>query len=211
MKNLVIIGAGGFGREMFAAAREAVGFGTEFTVAGFLDDNPNALDRFESYPPILGSLADYEIKENDVFITALGSVSTRKKCVEAIEARGGRFISVVHRTAIVGPNVEIGEGSFLAPNTTLTADVKVGRHSCVFHNSSVGHDSILGDFTHVYAQCAIGGAVVMEEGSVVYPGSVVTPRRKIGAWSVVGALSAVFTDVPAGVTVFGNPALTIKE
>lgn len=211
MKNLVIIGAGGFGREMFAAAREAVGFGTEFTVAGFLDDNPNALDRFESYPPILGSLADYEIKENDVFITALGSVSTRKKCVEVIEARGGRFVSVVHRTATVGPNVVIGEGSFLAPNTTLTADVKVGRHSCVFHNSSVGHDSVLGDFTHVYAQCAIGGSVVMEEGSVVYPGSVVTPRRKIGKGSVVGALSAVFTDVPAGVTVFGNPAVTIRD
>ncbi|MBO7206043.1 MAG: acetyltransferase [Kiritimatiellae bacterium] len=211
MKNLVIIGAGGFGREMFAAAREAVGFGTEFTVAGFLDDNPKALDGFDSYPPVLASLADYVIKENDVFITALGSVGTRKKCVQAIEARGGRFISIVHRTATVGPNVEIGEGSFLAPNTTLTADVKVGRHSCVFHNSSIGHDSILGDFTHVYAQCAIGGAVVMEECSVVYPGSVVTPRRKIGERSVVGALSAVFTDVPAGVTVFGNPALPIKE
>ncbi len=211
MKNLVIIGAGGFGREMFAAASEAVGFGTEFTVAGFLDDNPEALARFDSYPPVLGSLADYGIKEDDVFITAIGSVSIRKKCVAAIESRGGRFVSVVHRTATVGPNVVIGEGSFLAPNTTLTADVKVGRHSCVFHNSSVGHDSVLGDFTHVYAQCAIGGSVVMEEGSVVYPGSVVTPRRKIGKGSVVGTLSAVFTDVPAGVTVFGNPAVTIRD
>lgn len=210
MKNLVIIGAGGFGREMFAAALEAVGYGTGFTVAGFIDDNPAALDGFASYPPVLGSLADYEIKENDVFITAIGSVSTRRKCAAAIEARGGRFISVIHRTASVGPNVTIGEGSFLAPNTTITADVEVGRHSCVFHNSSVGHDSVLGDFTHVYAQCAIGGGVVMEEGSVVYPGSVVTPRRKIGAGAVVGALSAVFADVPAGVAVLGNPATVLK-
>jgi sugar O-acyltransferase (sialic acid O-acetyltransferase NeuD family) len=209
MKNLVIIGAGGFGREMFAAAREAVGFGTEFTVAGFLDDNSKALDGFDSYPPVLASLADYAIKENDVFITALGSVGTRKKCVQAIEARGGRFISIIHRTATVGPNVEIGEGSFLAPNTTLTADVKIGRHSCVFHNSSIGHDSILGDFTHVYAQCAIGGAVVMEDSSVVYPGAVVTPRRRIGTGAVVGALSAVFTDVPDNVTVYGNPAVEL--
>lgn len=210
MKNLVIIGAGGFGREMFAAAGEAVGFGSDFSVAGFLDDNPAALDRFDSYPPVLGGIAGYEIKDDDVFITAIGSVGVRKKCVEAIESRGGRFVSVVHRTATVGPNVEIGEGSFIAPNATLTADVKIGRHSCVFHNSSVGHDSVLGDFTHVYAQCAIGGSVVMEECSVVYPGAVVTPRRRIGAGAVVGTLSSVFTDVAPGVTVYGNPASVLE-
>lgn len=209
MKHLVIIGAGGFGREMFAAAREAVGYGTEFDIAGFLDDNPAALDGFTSYPPVLGTVASYEIGPDDVFITALGSIGARRKCAAAIESRGGRFIAVVHRTAITGPGVVIGEGSFIAPNVSLTVDVKVGRHSCVFHNSSVGHDSVLGDFIHVYAQCAIGGAVQLQEGAVVYPGSVVVPRRTIGAGAVVGALSAVFTDVAPGVTVLGNPAAAI--
>ena len=54
MKDLIIIGAGGFGRELFSAAREAVGFGEQFRVKGYLDANPAALDRFAGYPPILG-------------------------------------------------------------------------------------------------------------------------------------------------------------
>jgi len=206
VKRLVIVGAGGFGREMFAAAREAVGFGEDFVIGGFLDANPGALDGFSGYPPILGSPADYEPGPDDVFITALGSIPARRRCAEAIEAKGGRFVSIVHRTAVVGPNVLVGEGSFLAPNVSLTADVTVGRHACVFHNTSVGHDSRICDYAHVYAQCAIGGGVTVGEGASVFPGSVVVPRRRLGANSVVGAGSVVFVDVPEGVRVHGNPA-----
>ena len=80
----------------------------------------------------------------------------------------------------------------------------------MFHSSSVGHDAVLGDFSHVYAQCSVGGAVKVGEGAAVYPGSVVAPRRKIGAGAVVGAGSAVFVDVDPGVTVLGNPAAPLK-
>ena len=210
MKRLLIIGAGGFGREMFAAARESAGYGTEFTVGGFLDDNADALRDFEGYPPVVGSPMTYEPGADDVFITALGSIPARRKCAAAVEARGGRFISIIHRTAVTGPNVKVGEGSFLAPNVSLTADVAVGRHACVFHNTSVGHDSRICDFAHVYAQCAIGGGVVVGEGASVFPGSVVVPRRTLGVDSVVGAGSVVFVDVAPGARVHGNPAAPLE-
>ena len=206
MKHLVIIGAGGFGREMFGTAREAVGFGREFDVRGFLDARADALDGFRGYPPVIGSPETYVPEADDVFITALGGIPSRRKCAQLIEARGGKFISVVHRSAFLGPNVTIGEGSFVAPNVALTADVTVGRHAAVFHMSSVGHDSVLGDYSHVYAQCSIGGSVRIGEGAVVYPGSVVVPRRTIGKDAVVGAGSTVILNVRDGVTVFGSPA-----
>ena len=210
MNRLLIVGAGGFGREMFAAAREAVGYGTAFEIAGFLDAKPTALDGFAGYPPIFGSPDTYEPGKYDVFVTALGSIASRRRCVEALEAKGAKFISIVHRTATIGPNVLIGEGSFIAPHVSITADVCVGRHVSVFHSSSIGHDSKLRDFSHVYAQCSIGGGVRIGEGAVVYPGSVVVPRREIGAGAVVGAGSAVFIDVEPGVTVLGNPAAPLK-
>ncbi len=80
----------------------------------------------------------------------------------------------------------------------------------MFHNSSVGHDSVLGDFSHVYAQCSLGGGVILGDGARIFPGSVVVPRRMIGENATVGAGSAVFLNVPAGKTVQGNPASPLE-
>ena len=210
MRHLLIVGAGGFGREMYGAALEAVGFGTEFDVKGFLDEKSDALDGFGGYPPVVGAPSSYAVQPADVFITALGSIASRRRCVELLESRGAKFIAIVHRTATIGPNVAVGEGSFIAPHVSLTADVSVGRHVSVFHSSSVGHDSRLMDFSHVYAQCSVGGSVIVGEGASIYPGSVVAPRRMIGANAVVGAGSTVFVDVDPGVTVLGNPASPLR-
>lgn len=211
MKRLVIVGAGGFGREMCAAAREsAVPGGGTFEVAGFLDADPAALDRFSGYPPILGAPETYVPCPDDIFITALGDTEARRRCAAVVAARGGEFATLVHRTASIGPNVALGPGSFVAAGASITVDVSIGAHVCIFHNSSIGHDARILDFAHVYAQCAIGGGVVIGEGARVYPGSVVAPRRKIGAGAVVGACSAVFADVRPGATVLGNPAMELK-
>lgn len=210
MDRLLIIGAGGFGREMFAAARESAGYGKEWTIGGFLDARPDALDAFAGYPPVIADVEHYEPQPGDVFVTALGDIAARRRCAGAIEGRGGRFVAVVHRSATLGPNVEVAPGAFIAPGARLTADIGVGRHACVFHNSSIGHDSRLGDFSHVYAQCSVGGGVHVGCGARIFPGAVIAPRRKIGAGATVGAGSIVFTDVPAGGRVFGNPAAPLE-
>ena len=210
MKNLVIIGAGGFGREMFATAREAVGYGETFTVKGFLDGNPSALDGFSGYPEIIGTPETYQIEENDVFITALGSIAARRRCAAMIEERGGRFISVIHRSASIGPNVTVGDGSLVAHNVVLTADIKVGRHSCVFHGTVIGHDTVLEDFTHVYSLVSVGGGVLIAEGASVFPGARIVPRVEIGAGATVGIGSAVVRSVAPRVTVFGVPAERLR-
>lgn len=210
MKNLVIIGAGGFGREMFAAAREAVGYGENFRIKGFLDGNPSALDGFSGYPPIIGTPETYDIAEDDVFITALGNIAARRRCAGMIEERGGRFISVVHRSASLGPNVTVGDGSFIAHNVVLTADVKVGRHSCVFHGTVIGHDTELADYTHVYSLVSVGGGVLIGEGASVFPGARIVPRVEVGAGATVGIGSAVVRDVSPGTTVFGVPAERLR-
>ena len=211
MRHLLIVGAGGFGREMYGAARESVGFGTEFDIKGFLDARTDALDGFAGYPPILGDPSAYEPQPDDVFVTALGSIAARRRCAEMLEARGGVFIAVVHRSASLGPNVTVGAGTFIAHNVVLTADVTVGRHACVFHCTSIGHDTVLGDYSHVYAQCAIGGAVRIGAGAAVYPGSQVVPRRTLGAGSVVGIGSVVMLNVAPGQTVYGNPARPVES
>jgi len=210
MKHLVIIGAGGYGRETFGLATGSVGFGETFDIKGFLDARLDALDGFAGYPPVIGAPEAYEPQPDDVFITALGGIPSRRACAQLIEGRGGTFISLVHKTATSGPNVVIGDGTLIAPNAFLSADVRIGRHAAVFHGTSVGHDSVLGDFSHVYAQCSIGGAVRIGEGACIYPGAVVVPRRTIGENAVVGAGATVILNVRPNVSVVGNPAKEIR-
>jgi len=210
MRHLVIIGAGGYGREVFGLATGSGGFGETFDVKGFLDGRPDALDGFAGYPPVVGSPEAYVPEPDDVFITALGSIASRRKCAKLIEDRGGRFVSLVHKTATLGPNVVIGEGTLVAPNAFLSADARIGRHAAVFHGSSIGHDVRIGDFAHVYAQCSVGGAVRIGEGASIYPGAVIAPRRTIGENAVVGAGSTVFLNVKPGISVFGSPAKPIR-
>jgi sugar O-acyltransferase (sialic acid O-acetyltransferase NeuD family) len=209
MKHLVIVGAGGFGREMYGAALNAVGCGELFVVKGFLDARADALAGFAGYPPVIGSPDGYVPAEGDVFVTALGSIEARRRCAAALEARGAEFVPIIDRTAFLGPNVRVGAGAYIARNVVLTADIEVGRHACVFHNASIGHDTMLGDFSHVYAQCAVGGAVRVGEGAAIYPGAVVMPRRTIGSGAVVGAGAVVALNVRDDETVFGNPAAPV--
>jgi len=211
MENLIIIGAGGFGRELFSAAREAVGFGERFRVKGYLDANPSALDRFAGYPPILGAPEDYAPAPDDVFITALGNIASRRRCVELIERRGGTFISVIHRSASLGQNVTVGPGSFIAHNVVLTVDITVGRHVDIFHGTEIGHDTVVGDFAHIYSLCSIGGNVKIGDGAAVYSGARIVPNRSIGNGAVVGIGSVVLLNVDPGATVFGNPAAPIAR
>ena len=121
MKNLIIIGAGGMGRVMYDMARESYGYGDIFEIKGFIDDNINALDNFENYPPMIGTIKDYEIQPDDIFICSIGG-AFRRECMERIINKGGEFISLIHKTARIGTNVKLGKAIMVGAFTTIAAD-----------------------------------------------------------------------------------------
>ena len=206
MKQLIIVGARGFGRELFSASQECIGYGVEFVVKGFLDSKLDALNGFEGYPPILGSPDNYEIKPDDVFITALGDPQWRRHYVDLMESKGARFLSLIHRSAAIGKNVKIGEGVYIARNAMFSVDIHVGNHVCVFNDAIVGHDAWIGNFSHLSAQTFMGGGSRMEDGAVLHPGARVAPHKRVGENAVVGIGSVVVSNVKDNTVVFGMPA-----
>ena len=96
MFDIVILGAGGMGRETFEVVQDTY---PNYRVKGFLSDVPNMLDGFKNYPPLLGTIKDYEVQPNDRFILAIGDVAGRRKIAESILSRGGEFINLIHPTA----------------------------------------------------------------------------------------------------------------
>ena len=96
MKNLLIIGARGWGREVYDIATACITDGASFVVKGFLDDKADALNIYKNYPPIIGPVESYEIQRDDVFVCALGDVFYKEQYVKLILDKGGTFISLIH-------------------------------------------------------------------------------------------------------------------
>jgi len=209
MKHLLIIGARGWGREVYDIAVACIKAGADFDVKGFLDDKADALEEYDNYPPIIGPVESYEIQKDDVFICALGDVNYKKQYAKIILEKGGDFISLVHPTAVIGQNAKLGRGCVIGAFANLSNDTQIGSFVTISIRAGMGHDSTIGDYTHIGGNCAISGFVTIGELVTMHPGCVMVPHRKIGDNAVIGTGSVVISNVKANTTVFGNPAKKI--
>lgn len=205
MKQLIIIGAGGMGRTLFDIACESVGYGEVYEIAGFLDDNLNALDDFENYPSVIGKISDYNPKPDDVFVSSLGG-AYRRKCMENIISCGGEFIQLVHRTARIGTNVVLGVGNVVGPFTTIGADARVGDYNMIQSYTVIGHDAKIGNWNRIDTHVTCVGGIEIEDEADIHTGAVINHGVKVESNSKVAACSFVIRKVKSGTTVMGNPA-----
>lgn len=209
MKNLMIIGARGFGREVYQLADECIRAGLQIKVSGFLDDKNDTLDNYNNYPPIVSSVENYLPQDDDVFICALGNPIDRKKYSQIILDKGGIFISLIHPSVRIGINSILGNGCIVNNNVILSCDVKIGDFVVLMPSSVIGHDVSIDDYSHVGSFAFMGGFSKAGKCSVLHPGSKILPHKLVGENSIVGAGSVVIRNVKFGITVLGIPAKKI--
>ena len=211
MKHLLIIGARGYGREMYYHARDSHGYGTEFDIKGFLDDKKDALIEFgDEYPSIIDSVEHYEIQKDDVFITALGDVNYKKKYSEIILNKGGEFINLIYKKIILAKSVKIGKGCILCSDVGVSCDVELGDFVTLQRLVTIGHDSKIGSYTHFNFSSFMGGYAEVGDLSTVHPGAIILSHVKVGNNCIIVAGSVVIKKVKDNTTVYGNPAKVLK-
>lgn len=208
MKRLVIIGAGGMGRTLYDIAKESIGYGTEFSIKGFIDDNVNALDGFSGYPPVLDTISGYTLEEDDVFTFSIGGES-RRKCIENMLLRDAKFINLIHSTARIGSNVKLGIGNIIAAFTSLGADCRIGDYNMIQSYSVIGHDAEIGNFNRIDTHVTCVGGIKVANETTIHTGAVINHKVKVNDHAKVGALSFVIRSVKENTTVLGNPAKRI--
>ncbi len=210
MKNLIVIGAGGFGREVLSWARQSTAHGREWQIKGFIDDNPQALDGKRCGAPWLARIQDYAPEQNDLFLCAVGNPATKKACSELIMSRGGRFTTLIHPSVVLGDEISLGEGVILCPYAVLSGYNILGRGVVVNMHSTVDHDAVVGDWTQVNCHCDLTGGVKI--GTQVWFGSHVTvaPGIQVGDRAFLGIGSVIVRNVEPGSKVFGVPARRIE-
>lgn len=210
MKELIIIGARGFGREVYTLAQQSVGYGVNFIVKGFLDDNANALDNFSNYPKILSSVEDYQIKNTDVFICALGSIKWSVFYVSQILSKGGEFINLIHKEAALQQNVKLGIGVLISKGSIISNDVSIGNFTHIMSYCILGHDVKVDEYSRLGDYVFLGGFTKVEDQVFIAVRATVLDRLIIGSGAVVGAGSVVLRNVKPNSTVFGNPAKKLE-
>ncbi|WP_117210346.1 acetyltransferase [Allorhizocola rhizosphaerae] len=199
MRELVIVGAGGFARETASAVRDMA----EWKLLGFLDD-------VKTGPSILGPLSlAWELPGVD-FVVCVGSprdYGVRERLAKRVPQR---FATIVHPSVYIGQGCTVGEGSVLLPGVTLTAEVTVGAHVAVMPQVVLTHDDVVGDFVTIASGVRLGGSVQVGRGAYLGAGALVRESVRIGEGSLIGMGSVVLRDVPAGEIWVGNPARYLK-
>lgn len=209
MKKLIIIGGGSYGREIYNLALECKGYGTEFTIKGFVDNLYDVLE-FDGYPPILGKISEYTPTVDDVFVCALMDVDFKKKYIGTILSKGGKFINLIHKSASIWQNTKLGTGCIICDNVHVSCDVHIGNYVTIQTSSIVGHDCIIGDYSHLNCFSFLGGQCKIGEMATVNTGAILHPGKKAGNHSMIGAGAVVLKNVKEGKSVFGNPAEYIE-
>lgn len=208
MKHLIILGAGGMGKEIYYTARHSIGYGSEFIIKGFLDF-PNPEWNSKIYPPIIAHEDNYEITPDDVFTCSIGDVHLKRRICEKMKSRGAKFQTLIYNNAQIGDNVKIGDGCIIDPYARVGADVVLGENCLVQTNAIIGHDAVVGNYCRLDCRSLLVGGVILKNNVTIHTNAVISHNVIIEDDAKVAALSFVIRKVKKGTTVFGNPAMEL--
>ena len=210
MQDIVIVGAGGFAREVLALIEKLNEVSPKWNVLGFIDDNLHALDNYDLGYSILGTISEWTPIADEQYAMAIASPQLKEKVSGTLKERGAIFATLVHPKVSIGKRVTLGEGVILFEHTIVDIDVRL--EDFVFINTfcTIGHDAVIGRCTTIAPGVGISGTCKIGQYVNMGGHSYIIPGKKVGDHAVIAAGSVVFNNVKEKTTVIGNPAKRLK-
>ncbi|WP_257348284.1 acetyltransferase [Pseudalkalibacillus decolorationis] len=209
MKDIVIIGAGGFGREVAWLIEDINKVNKEWNIVGFVDDDEKIQGTEINGYNVVGNVEWLRKQELHV-VNAIGDPIVKKKVMERIEYSKNTYPVLIHPSVICSDKVSFGEGSIICPGNIITVNIEIGKHVIINLDCTIGHDTVIGNYTTVLPSVNVSGFVELEECVSVGTGSAIIQGVKIGENTIIGAGSVVVKNLPVNCTAVGAPAKPIK-
>lgn len=212
MKRVVIIGAGGHGREIADILRQQSKQNGDLSPLGFVDDNPGLCGEVLNDLPVLGGWQWFEgVDRKEVaVICAIGSPRVCQSLTQRATELGLAFVNAISPMASVSPSAKLGEGVVMFPNTVASTDCLLADYCVVNVGATISHDTRVGRYSNINPGARLAGNVTVGEGCYVGMGASIIQGVCVGDWTTVGAGAVVIRDLPDHVTAVGVPAAIIK-
>ena len=211
MKNIVIIGAGGVGREVSLIIQQINELEPTWNLLGFIDDNTDNWGKVINGYSVIGGIDSLEFLSNDTYIViAIANYEVKKKIVNKVNNKF-KFATIVHPKVWIHDYMTVGQGTIIYEGAILTANIEIGNHVIISPKCGVGHDSIIKDYVSLLWNVNVSGNDLIEEGVMMGSGSTVIQGKKIGKGSIIGAGAVVVNDIESFSTAVGVPAKVIKS
>lgn len=206
---IVIIGAGGFGREVFSIVQALRRRGGDWDVAGFVDDAPDTrnlalVERLGS--TVIGPVAALRSMPGVAAVVAIGSPATRRSIIDGLHGLPLQWPTLIHPDTTIGDDVSLSHGTVVAAGARLSTNIHGGPHVHIDQNAAVGHDVSIGEFSRLNPQACVSGGVTVAADCLIGASATVLAGLSIGLGSTVGAGAVVVRDVMTRTVVKGVPA-----
>lgn len=206
MTDVIIVGAGGFGAEVFQWLTDAADAGAAVRVLGVVDDRATDVAWGAGHLRILGTTAAFSVPPGAHAAIAIGEPRARSTVAGRMQARGLPLFTLIHPLAYVAPTASVDDGAIVCPFALLAPHARVGANAVINVYASVGHHAAVGAHGNLCPYATLNGHAVTEEGVFLGTHATVAVGRRIGAWSKVAAGAVVYKDVGPRCLAQGDPA-----
>lgn len=208
--NLVILGAGGFAREVaWLIANINQLQPKTWNVIGFWEQGAERIGQLINGVPVVGADSVRQYVPNLYAVAAIADPKSKERAVQEAHTTGCKFATLIHPTVQYDQStIKIGPGTIICGGSILSVNIAIGAHVIINLDCTIGHDTIIEDYATILPGCHIAGYTTIRRSALLGAGMVTIPRCEIGASSVIGAGAVVVRNIPPNARATGVPAKT---